>query len=186
MPESNVTRYIDYFRKIAQYHPLIAHDPASETADSEPGKKKFARWSADDLATGIRNKVGYPALMIELFETSTAGATVNDIKIRPRGAFTILEHAIAGNINDEERAYSLAYVIAMDILCKIWEQHYGKNADKCTTVFKSFRFESLKIDPIGPVNENEFGYRVEFDFEHWDNISFNRYASGTDPFTNDF
>lgn len=182
---SNIAGYIDYFRKMAVYHPDIAHDINSEIADSDPAKKKFTRWNVEEVVTGLRSKLGWPALLLEAYETSSSAASVYDVRFRPRGAFTVLDKVKIGDFNDEERAYTLCEKIVRDILKKIWDHHYGKDVDRCATPFKEFRFEGLMITAVGPLFDNQFGYRVEFDFEFRDSISVTSWQDGEDPFTGD-
>ena len=163
--KSNVETYIDYFRQMAVKHKDLQHDPASETGDSVPGAKRFARWNADEIISGLRSKVAFPALLIELYENDLQSSSVYDIKQRPRGAFTILEHVRPDDFTDEERAFAVTEEMVYDVLKQIWQHHYNSEADRCQTPFKQFHFDKLTITPVGPLFDNEFGYRVEFDFE---------------------
>ncbi len=163
---SNITTYINYFRNLAASNAAINHDPASETNDSAPGKKKFARWSAEEVITGLRTKLGWPALLIELYDTDLTAATVYDIKQRPKGAFTVLQHAGLNVFAEEEAAYDLCEEIVYDLLKQIWQHHHGASAEGCATPFKKFDFNAINIVPVGPLFDGcKIGYRVEFDFE---------------------
>jgi hypothetical protein len=164
MIENNVGGYTEYFRRLAIAHKDIGHDRDSETNDSKAGKKKFARWSSDEVVTGLRSKVGFPALLIELYEVNTKSEMVYHIQEKPMAAFTILEHAKLHDYADEERAFELTEKIAADILKQIWQDHYGPTANRCETPFKDVDFNGIQMTPVGPLFDNEFGWRVEFGF----------------------
>jgi len=164
---SNVTTesYISYFRKIAISNPEIAHDPESETADSDPQKKKFTRWSADEAINGLRNKIGFPALLLEMYEVQSRAEVPYDVKGFYTGAFTIVAHATNGDVSTEEEAFKTTERIYQNILKQIFQDHYGKNKDRCSTPFAEFSFSNMNIVPVGPLFENEFGWRIEFQFK---------------------
>lgn len=186
MPAANNThKYTDYFRKMAVFHPDIAHDINTELQDGAIGTKKFARWNAEEAITGLRTQIGTPALLLELFEINSAAANVHDVRFRPTGAFTIIDQAIKGDFNDEERAYQVTERIAIDVLTKIHEHHYGPQAKRCETPFKEFRFNNLLITPVGPLFTNHFGWRVEFEFEFRETINVTSWTNGEDPFLAD-
>lgn len=171
----NVLSYVDYFRWIAENNPELLHDPAGETGDAEPGSMSFARWSTDEVLTGLRTKVGFPALLLELYETDTKGDSPLDIDLRPQGAFTVIDRALPTH-SDELRAYGKAEGITKTILEQIEEDHYGENADRCQAPLTEVDMNNLTISPVGPLFDNCFGYRVLFYFkgvQHWDRNNMN-------------
>lgn len=164
---SNVTTesYISYFRKIAISIQEIAHNPDSETGDSAINEKHFTRWSADEAVSGLRNKIGFPALLLEMYEIITRAEIPGDVKGFYTGAFTILAHATPSDVSSETAAYETTERIYQNILKQIYQDHYGKNKDRCSTPFAEFSFNNLNIVPVGPLFENEFGWRIEFQFK---------------------
>ena len=163
---SNIDNYVNYFRSLAINCVAIGHDPASETGDALPAARKFARWNAEEVISGLRTEVGWPCLLIELYETDFDAANVYDIKKRPKGAFTVLQHAQPGSFNDEQAAFSLTEEIVYDLVKKIWQDHYGTSADRCNSPFRQFYFDGSNMAPVGPLFDGaKFGYRVEFGFE---------------------
>ena len=161
---NNSTAYISYFRGLAVSHHLLRHDPASETGDSGIGKQTFAIWTVEEVLGNIRSKISFPALLIEMYEVDLSAESVYDIRQRPKGAFTVLVHADPKALHDQYRAYDVAEEITYDLLQKIWQDHYGPASDRCTTPFKQFRFTGTII-PTGMMNNNDYGYRVEFEFD---------------------
>lgn len=150
-----ILSYQDYFRKLAIAHKDIQHNPA--------GEKRFARWSTDEIVTGLRTAVSFPALLLENYEVITKENNKYDIKGTHSGAFTILEHAQPGDYASEAAAFDKSERILYEVLQQIWQDHYGTDKDRCGTPFQHFFFD-LNIISVGPLFNNEFGWRVEFTF----------------------
>lgn len=159
----NPSNYIDYFRQKAVRHNAINHDQGSETGDSAHGGQRFARISAEDVITGLRSKISFPALMVEMFEVRTKAQSIYDVKGEYVGAFSVYASASLSNVNEQESAFQLAWEIINDIIREIWADHYGRNKDRCQTPFQDVSF-NMEILPVGPVFEKEFGWRCEFSF----------------------
>jgi hypothetical protein len=164
MQKINIVNYQDYFRGLAVAHQLLKHDPSSETGDAAVGSKRFARWSVEELVSGLRTKVSFPALLLENYEVVTSENGKYDIKGKYMGAITVLAHATPGDFSSETAAFNTAETILYDILNEIWQHHYGKNKNRCDTPFAEFYFD-LNIVPVGPILDNEFGWRAEFMFK---------------------
>lgn len=160
-----VPGYINYFRTIAVVDPDLNHDPQSENNDSEPGAKRFTRWSSDEAVMGLRNKIGWPGLLLEMYQVTTKADVPYDVKGFYTGAFTILQHATPGDVESETEAFEYAEQIYTNVLKQIYQDHYGVNKNRCSTPFTDFYFNNLDIIPVGPLFENEFGWRVEFQFK---------------------
>lgn len=164
---SNIRAYIDYFRKLATWHQGIQHNPYSETGDAPVETKHFCKWNAEEVISGLRTAVSFSpaALLIELYDTNLKADNAYDIKQRPKGAFTVLCKAEPKSMADEERAFTLAETITYDILRKLWDDHHGHGQCLCETPFYRFWFDRLEIIPVGPLWENCYGFRCEFEFE---------------------
>lgn len=167
---SNVSGYINYFRQIAVKHSVLQHDPSTETGDGDPGRKRFTRWSADEALQGLRTKLSFPALLLELYETETQSEVVYEVRQKPRGAITVLQTALPENTTSEIEAFVTAETIMYQVLQKIWADHYGQAVNRCNTPFKDFSFKIPNITPVGPLFDNQFGYRLEFDFTFHDTV----------------
>lgn len=165
MSQVSVKSYINYFRTLAVIDEDIQHNPLSEDDDSGVYEKKFTRWSADEVVSGLRNAVGWPACLLEMFEITTRAEVPYDVKGIYQGAFTILDHATPDNTKEEVDALDRTERIYKNFLKMIYQDHYGKNKDRCTTPFAEFYFNNLVITPVGPLFQNEFGFRVEFTFK---------------------
>ncbi len=163
----NVSSYINYFRQLAIRHKDIRHNVESETGNGDIGTKHFARWSAEEVVTGLRSSISFTpsALLLELYEVITKSESPYDIKGDYKGAFTVLAHAAPENVSAEIEAFELTESICYDLLAEIWQDHYGPNTQRDSTPFKYFDFANLSILPTSKLFDNEFGYRVEFGFE---------------------
>lgn len=168
--DNNVTTYINYFRRLAVTHRSLQHDPASETESTLFGVQRFTKISAEQVLKGLRSKIGFPCLTLELYETDTDSAIVYDVKQKSRGAFMVLDHPASDSHADQEKCYRNAERIIYQLLKKIWQDHYGQSVDGCNAPFREFDFDKISITPVGPVFNNEHGWRVEFDFEFQNNI----------------
>lgn len=162
---TTVPGYINYFRQLSIMHRWLLHNPVSENADSEVAEKHFTRWGVDEVVTSLRTKMGWPACLLELYEIVTRASNNYDVKGFYSGAFTILDTAIMGNTQSEVDAFDKCQTIYEDFLQQIWQDHYGLNKDRCNTPFAEFSFDSLNITAVGPLWDNQFGWRIEFQFK---------------------
>lgn len=162
----NVNSYTDYFRQKAVSDPDLQHDPASEDGDAPIGSMHFNTWSVDDIITGLNTQLGFPALLLEMYETTTHEQSKLDIRGARQGAFTILTSSITPQSQKSRiAAYSLAETIILRIIKGMWEDHFGEDADRCSAQFENLEFNNMQIMPVGPVADNQFGWRCEFSFE---------------------
>lgn len=156
--------YINYFRNIAVSHHKIRHQVQSETGDSRPGAMRFASYNAADvLSKRMRTKVGFPALLAEVYEWDTKGSTVYDVRNNFIGGFMVLDHAKQNDPADEQRALATTEIIIHQIIWRLWQDHYGPDKDRCQTPFQHLNMD-INAMAVGPVFDNEFGWRIEFSF----------------------
>ncbi len=163
--KNNLNNYVDYFRQLAVRHSALRHNEAAETGDAPASEMHFTKWNLNELTGALRTKLSFPAVLLELYETQTAGATIYDVKQRPKGALTVLQKVKEGSIRDEEAAYTLTEKILYDLLKQIWQDHYASSVDRCETPFYQFDYNALHIIPTPKLFQNEMGWRVEFPFE---------------------
>lgn len=168
---SNLLTYTNYFRNLAVTHPDLQHNPASETGDAPVGEKRFCKWTADEVVGGLRTKISFPALLLQLYEIDTAAATTYDIRRRPKGAFAVVQKAKNNDIAAEEEAYQLTEKICNEILQQIWADHYLPNVDICDRPFNNFDFNRINMVPTGKLFESHYGWNVDFEFEFQQDIN---------------
>lgn len=167
---NNLNAYVEYFRQLAVSHKDIQHDPETEIGKGDIEKKRFCMFGSEELVSSLRTQISFPALLIELYETITSSDSVNYIHQNPSGSFMILASASEqNNVMAEQVAYAKAEEIMFDIFKKIWQDVYGKNVDRCSTPFKSFRW-NMEITPTGKLFQNQFGWYVQFKFEFQNTI----------------
>lgn len=157
-----ITTYTAYFRQLAVSHHLLQHNPASETGDGPPSSKRFARFGADEVLTGLQSNVTFPALLIENYETKFAAAASEFVGEINFGAFSIFASANPQNTNEVEAAFALTQQIMQDCLQKLYADHSGE--DHCALPLGNLDLNSIDITPVGMVFSKEFGYRCQFQF----------------------
>lgn len=165
--------YTDYFRQMAVRHNLLRHNPMSETGDAAVGEKHFGRFGAEEVIEGLRTKMDWPALMIEMFEVKTNAEAVYAIKGNYYGAFSVFATASPTNLNEQEQAYQITLGILQDVLAQIYQDRYGPDASACTSPFRTFNFDTLNITSVGPIFDKQFGWRCEFEFEGKNGLNIN-------------
>lgn len=172
MQRSNLDKYVDYFRSLAVSHHMLQHNPLSELKDTPEPDKRFYKWDADEVIGGLRTELSFPALIIELYENQLSGASEADIRQRPSGAFTVIDHAKERNIPAQQAAYDKCEKIMMELLQQIWQDVYGtpnRKQSLCAPPFKEFLFTNANINPTGLLFQSHYGWRVEFQFEFQNN-----------------
>lgn len=165
---SNVKLYINYFRNLAATHTKLQHGATLQTPNGPVVINCFARWNADEALTGLRSKITFPALLLEMYENETVSNSFYEVHERPKGAITVVASARPEDFASEEDAYELAECILRQLLQQIWADHYGPEVDRNTTPFREV-YLGFTIVPVGPLFDNQFGYRVEFNFEFHEN-----------------
>jgi hypothetical protein len=163
--KSNVSLYLDYFRQMAIRHADLQHNIQSETGDGPIGSQHFTTCSIEEVGTGLRGNVGWPCLVMELYETELDSPISYDIKENPQGAFMILHHPDDTSFAAQIACYTRTELIVNDLLRQIYQDHYAFGIERCTTPFKEFYFNGVSITPVGPICNGEYGYRVVFGFQ---------------------
>jgi len=157
-------QYIAYFEQIATQHRAIGHVPGSLHADALPESCRFATYNATDvLLKRQRTKIGYPALLAEVYEWEQKG-TVYDPKREYRAAFSIVSRARANDAADEIAQLDLCETIMQQVVHRLYKDHYGPDADACSSPFRYIDVPGGEAMCFGPIWENVFGWRFEFAF----------------------
>lgn len=167
MSNSNVSNYTNYFRNLAIRHYLLRHNPESETGNAPAESKRFTRWSADEVVTGLNTQIGFPALLLEIFEVTTSSSSNYDVKNNPVGAITVLSSATPGDTAAELQAFDTTMQIVADLLQQMWTDVYGPNRHNCNEAipFEEFYLNGIQFTPVGPLFQMQYGWRVEFGFK---------------------
>jgi hypothetical protein len=164
-PISNVSEYINYFRELAVTHKDLQHNAASETGDGPSGSMHFTKISVEQVLAALNTAIGFPCLTLELYETTSESDIPQNIKLKPKGAFMVIDNPADGSFPEEQACYERTEKICWDLLKQIWQHHYAPGVDECQAPFSFFDFGKIDITPVGPVFAGQHGYRVVFDFE---------------------
>lgn len=166
--------YIEYFEQLAARHKDIAHVPGSLYADAAPGSCRFATYNADDvLLKRTRTKVGYPALLAEVYEFDLSGTSVYDARATHRGAISIIGRATMNNAASEIATLQLTERILYEVVQRMYHDH-GPGMEHCSTPFQYLDVQGADVMAFGPIRENEFGWRFEFSFRPRPSLGFNK------------
>lgn len=155
-----LTQIQDYFENIAKLHPDLLHDqqPAGEKAK----RKAFYRHGEDPV--NWSNKTAYKCY-IRMHGLS--GKYRGDIELVEKLNNIEMEILCKAKDNSEPEkmiAVQLAETIMDDLIS--YMQNDVENNDLCIVAGR-IQFEDITFDSVGPVNQNDHGYRVTFplDFE---------------------
>lgn len=160
-----VSDYLNYFRQLAVSHKDLQHNPESETGDGPAGSMHFTKISALEVLSALPTAIGFPCMTLELYETETQSQIVSDIKLLTKGSFMIIDNPGSKSFLSEQICFEKTEKIILEILQKIWQDHYGSGVDECQAPFKFFEFDKIEITPVSKVFSGQSGYRVVFDFE---------------------
>ena len=103
--KNNVGVYIGYFRQLAVSHKDIKHDPDSEINDSPIGAQHFTKFGVDEITKGLRGKIGFPCLCVQLYDNETSSSVVSDVRQRPQGSFMVIDNPADKSFAAEEACY---------------------------------------------------------------------------------
>lgn len=155
--------YFSYFRSLAVSHKDLLHDPATETGNGPAGRKRFARFSVEEIISGITDKIKFPALLVDQFELKTVPGGLDPDELYA-GALTVFSTADPESAAQIEKAFDESANILGDIIRKMYQDHEGNGVDMCNSPFERIFFDRLQIMPIGPALDSQFGWRCEFEF----------------------
>lgn len=150
---------------MAVRHADLQHNPASETGDAPIGSQHFTTCSIEEVVTALRGNIGWPCVVMELYETELDAQVSYDIKESPQGAFMVLDHPEDTSFAAQIACYTRTELIINDLLRQIYQDHYAFGIERCNTPFKEFYFNGLSITPVGPICGGEYGHRVVFGFQ---------------------
>lgn len=143
---------IAYFRNLASSHTSLQHTDE---------KKHFFRFELEEVLTGIRSAINYPALILEGYDFSyTDNNSDNLIKAR-NGAFILLDHATHPDDFDRiDTIYDEMEVIADDIIAKIKADKRNANIP----FIAGFDFNKTEGQMLKGEDQT-FGIRITFSIE---------------------
>jgi len=144
--------YISFFEDLATKHKSILHSPT---------EKHFFRANIEEVITGLRSKIKFPAMVLESYEVRLIDYKSDNIYMAPVGAFSIIDKVERDNYDKENEAINTCMLIGIDIITAIREeyQNFRNNPNRKIKYFDPATVTGYKV---GPLFENCFGYRFEF------------------------
>ena len=109
--DSTFKNLISYFKKIASSHVSILHTEEN---------KHFFRFELEEVLTGIKSTINYPALILEGYDFAYEDSQSDNLIKNRNGAFILLDHATHPDDFDRiDNIYDEMEEIADDIIAKI-------------------------------------------------------------------
>lgn len=153
------TEYENYFDALAQSNKGILHNP-------DDGKLRFFAINPEDLFAELPNGVDFndvngektmAIFMLENFDTRISGRDFGNLNARVNCGFSILKSCQIEDFEREKAIYEETKVIATQFVSKMIKDRF------VVPMLKYFEPETgFTLNPIGPLYDNLFGYRVQF------------------------
>lgn len=139
--------YISYFENLARKHKSILHTDA---------QKHFYRLDIEEVLTGLRTPIKYPALILEMHEGRILNNASDNIRDLQTGAFMIVKQVSKkDDFKEEMSALEECLNIGYDIIARMWQDRHNR-------VLNSFDIGTVNYSKVGPVFDNAYGYRFTF------------------------
>lgn len=151
---TNFKDFQDYIADLCRAHKLVAHEVG--------GRKSFFRMSSDEDTAAIPNNAASPYVVMLNF----SGRITDDEATKTSVNISIMFLSKAKNMvnnkaNEIERAQQEAYDVMMDFILKMkndYDEEWG-----CGEL-QNLQIEQISFDPIGPVNQLEYGWKMNLPF----------------------
>ena len=144
----NYSDYINYFEQIAIDFPEFGH-----TAND----RHFYRHDMDEIFTKINAAKG-KLLALESFSGSLTGSA-DDVSNVIDGAFLVLKHAKPSNLDDREAALTETHALGNQIVAKMINDLYNEDP-----LIAGLGVSSFDWGKVGPIFDNYYGWRFQFQF----------------------
>lgn len=151
-------QYVAYFKELAEQHVVLLHDDAT--------KHSFFRANIEELIEGLPgSKISFPCMALDaqggqLFgQNSFFDGQWDNVA----SAFTILYKVTQGDYDDENEKLDLAKTIGFDIIARMYNDFKTKAAwEDGSLKLYYFNPNTVRYYKVGPLNDQEYGYRFEF------------------------
>ncbi len=149
--ETRFSEIIEYFENIARSHVGIKHTDT---------KKHFFRLELDEVLTGLRSKINYPALILEGYDFDYTDVQSDNVIKNRSGAFILLDHSKDNHDFDRiHEIWDALEEIGDEIVIKIL-------ADKRNRSEKTIRgFDMNDIQAVLIANDVDQNYGIRFSFK---------------------
>jgi hypothetical protein len=142
------TDLVSYFENIAAKHKLIQH------ADNN---RHFFRINLDELITGFKQDLQFPAIMLELPESRVSGATLDNLFMSRYVGLSFLDKVDAGDIEGELNCYDRMEALGLDYLSRVRRDYQDFN----NRFVAQFDWNDIRVYKVGPIHHNCYGMRFE-------------------------
>jgi len=144
----NFSSLADYFQQMASSHKLIAHSDA---------ERHFFRINIDQLITGFRLDIHFPAVLLELPEGRLLGGTLDTLFMTRFVGLSFLDKLELQDYEAELDCYDRMEQIGLDFLSRIRRDYQAT-----TNRFISYLdLSDIRCYKVGPIHHNCFGIRFE-------------------------
>jgi len=144
-----IENYIAYFETAATNHKLILHNSPN---------KHFCKVRVQEVLTSLRKDIHFPAVVAELPEIYTEDRLSDNYRDILLGAVLILKPVPPTDYDAEIQVINTCVEIAKDFRTKIMNDRRKGN-------LKGLDANRFKIVEVGPVFNNLYGARLEFQFD---------------------
>jgi len=149
--------YQDYFEDLATAHKAIQHTEA---------KKRFCDVDPEEIIKGLRTGIDYKnyCLILESFDVRGADRYSDNPRGIYSGAFWVIKHCKASDYTMKKTILNESLDIVYAILARIKKEK--EIIPKQATIPHFVDVNSFSINKIGPVGDNCYGWRTEFNFNN--------------------
>ena len=145
----NYSSLVQYFQQMAARHKQIAHSPL---------ERHFFRINIDQLITGFRQEINFPAVMLELPEARLIGNSLDTLFLSRMVALTFLDKVDIDDHEAELSCYDRMEQLGLDFISRI-RREYQSTPDRFIAYFD---FNDVRTYKVGPIHHSCFGMRFEF------------------------
>ncbi len=147
--------YIAYFKTAAINHKLLLHVDNTNVT--------FYRMDIEEVLTGLRYKLKTKSLILENPEKNTRDLLSDNPRKIITGAFLVIGPVKKNDFADEVTVLDKCEEISEDILSKIANDcsKFKRNPNWARAI-KGFDPNSIRSQKVGPLFDNFYGWRTEF------------------------
>lgn len=144
----NFSSLTAYFEQLSSAHKQIAHSEQ---------ERHFFRINIDQLITGFRQDIHFPAVMLELPEGRILGTTLDTLFMTRFVGLSFLDKLEIQNHEAELDCYDRMEQLGLDFLSRI-RRDYQTFSDRFISYLD---LSDIRCYKVGPIHHNCFGVRFE-------------------------
>jgi hypothetical protein len=175
--KAKFAEFVDYFEQLAREHVDILH------TDQE---KHFFRIELEEILTGLRSRIRYPALILEGYDFVFKDQNSDNVHKEVSCAFTVLDHVKdKGDFDQIHLVWQQMEEIGDEICIRILDDKRSRSVD----VLSHFHLTNVRGALLVDTSLLHYGVRYEFvvswpvendiDPEKWNQLPPNNSTSGS-------